>query len=107
MSEFPIYLRDLNPEVQLELLNFLELDSEKAGNLDEFPVAQIPYVDPLSVDLEEEGKKEEKEEVEVCCLNCAHRISGDGECGHFPADNGKDLRKQGCTHFKSMKTDRK
>ena len=41
MCEFPIYLRDLNPEVQLELLEFLDLDSEKAGNLDVFPVASI------------------------------------------------------------------
>ena len=42
MCEFQIYIGDLNPEVQIELLGFLGLDRPEDGNLVAFPVASVP-----------------------------------------------------------------
>lgn len=39
---FEIYLSDLNPEVQRKLLRFLRLSESRQGNLDVFPIAQVP-----------------------------------------------------------------
>jgi hypothetical protein len=41
-DELEIFLDDLKPQAQKEVLEFLGLKNEKDGNLDVFPIARIP-----------------------------------------------------------------
>lgn len=51
-KSFEIYLRDLTPEKQREVLDFFELDSAEDGNYDVFPIATLDY----EPEIEEETK---------------------------------------------------
>jgi hypothetical protein len=41
-DELEIFLDDLKPQAQKEVLEFLGFKNEKDGNLDVFPIARIP-----------------------------------------------------------------
>jgi len=60
---FEIYLEDLRPDVQKELLDFFEMFDKSQGNFTIFPIAVIP--EPEEELKYEEKKKEGTEETEA------------------------------------------